>query len=71
MDIKRGWEGNINHFKDLLNKARAKLELSPLTDQDLKIAGKNPNETPQIPDNGEKPKPIKDGVTNIEEYNKS
>jgi hypothetical protein len=69
MDISRGWEGNIDHFKDLLNKARAKLELPPLTDQDLQIAGKSPNEIPQIPDNGQNPKPIKNGDFNIEEHN--
>jgi curved DNA-binding protein CbpA len=64
-----GWKGNINHFKDLLNNARAKLGLDPLTDQDLQVEGNSQQDSPKItgnngPDkingNQEKPK-IKNG----------
>src|SRR3954451_23438021 len=64
------WEGNVNQIKVPLNHCRKAMGLSELTDQDLQIEGKIPNEGPQIPD-GEKPKPIKDGVADIEKYNKS
>jgi len=73
MSYTEGWEKSVERFKRELNFARKKLGLDPLTENDLKlkpIEGKIPNETPQIPD-GKKPKPIKDGVADIEKYNKS
>lgn len=67
------WDAGFNKIKTMLNYARKKLELPALTDNDLKfkpIEGKKPNESPEIPD-GKEPAPIKDGVIDVEKYNKS
>jgi len=63
------WEKNFDRVLRMLNRCRNKMGLSDLTDQDLQIEGKIPIETPQIPD-GKKPKPIEDGVDDINEYNR-